>query len=390
MMGRATRHLPGHDALRLAAWPSADRVAYQRARQGGNLVEDGGAAAAWRPATDAARVGIYGRWLGHLARIGVDLAAESGPDRLTTERVAGYVRFLREDRGRAPDSVMGTLGHLHGFAQAVWPDGDWRWLGALHARHQRLAEPVRYKEARVVPQQELLRLGCDLMVDAVSAPPAPRGAGPTQPALRFRDGLIIALLAMRPLRRNNFLALSVGTTLRREPDEGWLISFPGSMTKNHAALTQPFPEVLVPALENYLGEHRPVLAAAHGRSGPATVQSHPPGDRLWLSRWGAPLTAGGLQVLVDNHTRARFGHAVNPHLFRDCAATSLAEENPDHVRFAADLLGHRSFATTQRFYIVAGQRRALRSYQAVIARHRRQVRRAANFVRRSGGDAQGE
>ena len=28
----------------------------------------------------------------------------------------------------------------------------------------------------------------------------------------------------------------------------------------------------------------------------------------------------------------RFGHALNPHLFRDCAATSIAIEDPDHVR----------------------------------------------------------
>ena len=73
----------------------------------------------------------------------------------------------------------------------------------------------------------------------------------------------------------------------------------------------------------------------------------------------------------QQRTRVRFGHHVNCHLFRDCAATALAEDNPEHVRIAADLLGHRSFATTQRYYIAAGQRRALRRVQDTILEHRR-------------------
>jgi integrase/recombinase XerD len=370
-----SRHAPGHEALPIAAWPAEDRADYERAYVRGSPFEDGGAAAGWRPATHAARVGAYGRWLGHLLRHGVVLQAERGPDRLTPERVAGYVRFLRERRC-APYSVMGALGHLHAFALALWPDRDWRWLGALHARHQRLAEPTRSKEARIVPQHKLLRLGRELMLDAEALPlPPPGSVGPTHPALSFRDGLIVALLALRPLRRNNFLALAVGTTLRRESGGGWLIALPGTITKNHTPLAQQFPEVLVPALEAYLAVHRPLLAAVHGR-GPAGLLPRPPGDHLWLSRWGAPLTAGGLQVLLENRTRARFGHPVNAHLFRDRAATSLAEENPDHVRIAADLLGHRSFATTQRFYIAAGQRRALRRCQAVVLERRRRARPA--------------
>jgi integrase len=80
-------------------------------------------------------------------------------------------------------------------------------------------------------------------------------------------------------------------------------------------------------------------------------------------------------MLVEQRTRERFGHHVNCHLFRYCAATSLAEDNPEHVRIAADLLGHRSFATTQRYYIAAGQRRALRRVQGTILAHRRAAAR---------------
>lgn len=262
------------------------------------------------------------------------------------------------------------LGHLHGFVLAVWPSHDWHWLSEVHRREQRLAEPARNKAARIEPQEDLLRLGCELMIqaEAVSLPP-PGSVGPTHPALLFRAGLLIALLAMRPLRRRNLVELAIGSTLR-QGDEGWEIALPGAITKNHTPLVQSVPTVLVPPLEAYLALYRPRLAEVHGR-GPASSLPHPPGNALWLSRWGAPLTASGARALVEQHTRVRLEHHVNCHLFRDCAATSLAEDNPEQVRIAADLLGHRSFATTQRYYIAAGQRRALRHVQDTILVHRR-------------------
>ena len=361
----------GRQSLLLHTWPAADRDAYAAACRRGDPFEEGGGASYWRPATHVARVWAYGRWLGHLQRRSVDLEAEAGPERLTQERVASYVRCLREHCTSV--SVANALANLHAFMRAVWPGQDWRWLSGMCRREQRLAEPVRNKAARIVPQEELLQLGCELMRQAEALPmPALGSVGPTHPALRFRDGLLIALLAMRPLRRRNLVELVVGSTIRHA-DDGWAIVLPGTITKNHTPLAQSVPAVLVPPLEAYLAFYRPHLAAVHGR-GPASTLAHPPGGALWLSRWGAPLTAGGASAAVEQHTRAHFGWHVNCHLFRDCAATSLAEDNPEHVRIAADLLGHRSFATTRRYYIAAGQRRALRCVQKTILEHRRAAR----------------
>lgn len=365
-------------SLPLADWPAADRDAYAAACRRGDPFEEGGGAAGWRPATHTARIWAYGAWLSHLQRFGVDLDMEAAAERLTPERVREHVRALRERC--ATYTVAGLLGHLRGFVLAVWPGRDWQWLSEVHRREQRFAEPVRNKEARIVPQEDLLRLGCELMLEAKALPlPASGTIGAQHPVLRFRDGLLIALLAMRPLRRRNLLELSIGTTLR-QTEQGWEIALPGSITKNHTPLVQPVPAVLVAPLETYRTLYRPRLAAAHGR-GPASTLPHPPGAALWLSRWGSPLTGGGLQVLIENATRARFGHHVNCHLFRDCAATSLAEDNPEHVRIAADLLGHRSFATTQRYYIAAGQRRALRRVQGTILAHRQATRGARGYAR---------
>ena len=104
---------------------------------------------------------------------------------------------------------------------------------------------------------------------------------------------------------------------------------------------------LVPALERYLAVHRPVLAALRGR------WHQPAGTALWLSAHGSPITEMALYDRVRQLTAAAFGRSVNPHLFRDAAATSLAIQDPAQVRIAAQILGHASFATTERHYNLA-------------------------------------
>jgi integrase/recombinase XerD len=65
---------------------------------------------------------------------------------------------------------------------------------------------------------------------------------------------------------------------------------------------------------------------------------------------------------VRARTKDAFGEAVNPHLFRDAAATTLAIADPVNVRLAAPLLGHRTFATTERYYQQAQAYEGHRSY----------------------------
>ena len=370
---------PGHAAIKFAYWPRADRAAYERACIRGSPFEDGGNAARWRPATHKALTGAYARWLGYLSGQGVDLASTAPTDRLTSERMAGDVRFLANRC--APVTVSGYLGQLHMFAKDVWPERDWRWLCAVQARQQRLADPIRIKAARIVPQQDLLRLGCDLMVQAEGLEIEHESrAALDERAIRFRDGLMIALLALRPLRQLNFLSLQIGRHLLEGP-EGWTIAIPASESKTHIALSMAFPAVLVPALATYLEVHRPRLLAMRAPRDPARPWREP-GKHLWIAATGMPMTAGALQKVLRRHTRARFGHEVNCHLFRDCLATSLADDNPDAVRLAADLLGHRSFQTTQRHYIAANQKVALRRCQQTILDRRKAARRTESGASR--------
>ena len=64
------------------------------------------------------------------------------------------------------------------------------------------------------------------------------------------------------------------------------------------------------------------------------------------------------------------GHPVNPHLFRDCAATNIAIDDPDHIGIVWRLLGHRTPATTEKYYNLAGAVEASRRFQNTLLARR--------------------
>ena len=95
----------------------------------------------------------------------------------------------------------------------------------------------------------------------------------------------------------------------------------------------------------------------------------PAGDcnRLWLGFEGEPLAAHSVYGRIILVTDRLLGVKINPHSFRACAATSLANRSSADARLAAPLLGHRYFATTERHYIRARQLEASRKVHATLA-----------------------
>jgi site-specific recombinase XerD len=122
----------------------------------------------------------------------------------------------------------------------------------------------------------------------------------------------------------------------------------------------PLPDELTSAIEAYLKDHRPLLCGRRGR------WTAPIGNALWVSQDGSSLGDRSIYQQLVARTRAAFGHPVNPHLFRDCVATSIAIDDPDHVRIGARLLGHRSLATTERYYNQARSISAVRRHQGLV------------------------
>ena len=370
-----------HAALPLAQWPAADRLAWEAAHRQPDFLEAGGHGATWRPASQHSAVRAYGRWLGWLTAQGVELDAEAPASRLSLERIRAYVAFAQE--GRASVTVASYAGVLCMVVRALFPDTDWGWLRAVQRRLRRRSVPARSKQQRLVPAYDLRQLGLDLIERAggvlaepctVATPPRPRIAA----ARDYRDGLLIALLASRPLRVSNLLGIEIGEHLRHSGARTTL-SFKARETKQNRALHTVWPEDLALALTRYLAEVRPMLIAAPA-PGNAARYTKPLGARLWVGQGGTPLSPAGLQKALKRHTARRFGHIVNAHLFRDCLATTLANEDPNHVRYAAPLLGHTTRRTTERGYIAADSRAALSRHHdqlAAIRKTARQRQRAA-------------
>jgi integrase/recombinase XerD len=165
-------------------------------------------------------------------------------------------------------------------------------------------------------------------------------------------------LAMRPLRMRNLSSIKIGVNLTLDRDTWWL-RFSREETKTRQPIEVPFPQELRAALERYLGHYRDLLAGGRYR-----------GDHLWLGYRFKPEAAHTLQLALGRVTQQAFGQPINPHLFRDCAATSIAIQDPASVRIAAAVLGHRSFATTEKYYNLACSVQAGRSYDELLRARR--------------------
>lgn len=72
--------------------------------------------------------------------------------------------------------------------------------------------------------------------------------------------------------------------------------------------------------------------------------------------------------------KGALGHKVNPHLFRDCVATSIAIHDPEHVRTATAILGHTHVSTTNRYYNQAQMINAAREHNRAVLRLRKKAR----------------
>ena len=325
-----------------------------RGATGRRSPDDPGRATHWAPATRRNRAWSYGRYLGWMERCGELDPAGSAATLVTEARVKAHVAIARARS--APLTVLSIIADLRLFARAVAPEVDWAWFGRMEAAARQRAKPVRDQRARLRLVRELVDLGEALMAAADGGE-----LTPLQQLLAYRDGLMIALLALAPLRLGNFAALRLDHSLVRLNGATWWITVPASETKGHRRpFERPFPERLEIGLRRYLDEIRPALAQRRGR------WACPIGPALWVSSHGSPMTAAAVYQQIVGRTATAFGIPVNPHLFRHSAATSLALASPEDVRAGALMLGHASYATTERHYNLARAFDAARRYHEVL------------------------
>lgn len=329
---------PERACLGIGAWPAQDRRLWQAACAPADLLEVGaGTRADRRSASNRKAEKGYGRWLTYLTLHATTCLTLPPADRITPQRVKEYVADLQGlNNGTA--TILARLQELCEAAKVMGSDRDWRFINAIASRIRARHVPVRGKQ-NLKLSNELFDLGCSLMAQASSQSGWRR-------AVLYRNGLLIAFLALVPLRRRNITSLRLDRNLV-QLNSRWSISIDTNESKTHAPIELDLPELLIGPLQEYLREHRPLLVRRTGR------WHRNASDALWVSTHGSPMTQMAIYDVVRTHTRAAFGTAINPHLFRDAAATTLAISAPQRVRSAAPLLGHRTFSTTERHYIQA-------------------------------------
>jgi integrase len=326
----------------------ADRVLWEQAAMGDNDPFATAPGAHLAKATLNGYLFAWRRFLGFLA-IDEPTALEIGPaERLTVERVQRFAKHLAETN--IPRSVAGTVKSLYLAALVMLPRRDWHWLKAIVARLYATA-PTHVSARPVITSTQLLDLGQQLMEKSVPAADAPNGK---RDAVRYRDGLMIALLAFIPLRRKNLAALEIGRHLVKEGD-GWFVVIPREEVKTGVPIEFPVPNFLNAYFATYLDVIRPRLLKRQNCAA------------LWVSSRGGALPYRAIGDIVSQHTMKQLGLRITPHDARDAAATTWAISAPCRIGIARDLLSHSDLRTTTKYYNRARGIEASRAYSRIIA-----------------------
>jgi integrase len=180
-------------------------------------------------------------------------------------------------------------------------------------------------------------------------------------ALRYRDGLMISLLAFMPLRRKNLASLEIDRHLIGE-GKNRAILIPAEETKTRTPIEFELPPLLVPYLDVYLRIVRP------------RISNELKCKALWVSPRGGALREGAIGEIVSKHTAANLGIRLTPHDARDAAATTWALAAPSKIGNSRDLLSHSHLRTTGKHYNRAKGVEASRAYAKLIQIKKRNSR----------------
>ena len=337
-MSKKIRACPRYD------WPAADREAWERARVAAQRLRPGGAAARLGPSTRTSRVRAYGYLLDFCQRNGLlDQNAEAGAH-VTPKIIDAFVHDLNDRVGSVTRLIY--VGRIRQMVRLIAPRRDLGWLRDIEADLRYEARP-RPKYHRIVPSDRLLALGLELIA-----------RGETRSYLTdlararlVRDGLMIALLSLCPIRLGNLAGLRIGRQIRQIGDTWWII-LESAETKSGRPDERPVPEILTEHIDRWLKRWRPLFLK--------------PADGFWVSIKGGPLAYTYVGHIITETTLRELGVAVNPHLFRDCAVYTVATAAGHRMGIASGLLQHTDRDTIQKHYNKGATLDAVRRYQQIL------------------------
>jgi integrase len=338
-------------SLPIPFWPKDDREKFRAACQPSFRLKRGGSASHLKPVTQKDLSRRYGYFLDFLDRNGkLDSGAAAGTQ-VTPTNVNGYLTELKTRVSSV--TTYGSIYKLRRVTALIAPDLNLQWLIEIEKDLALVMEP-RSKNDRLVFSHVLLEAGLTLVDEAESNQRISR----LNRALRVRDGLMVALLALYPVRIKNFAALEIGRTLAKSKGSWWIL-LPASETKEKRDDERRIHELVAGALDRYVEIHRPALARS-----PATSRG------LWLSsNNGQPMTVNGVARNISMTTLATVGVDLSPHLFRMSAASTAAIFASDHPGLGSVVLDHTSEAVTNKNYNRATTETAVERWHSVLGEY---------------------
>lgn len=336
-------------------WPAIDRSLWEEAQRTSRLFGTHGFASRWRPATIRASEKGYGVYLSWLATEGLLDPAEPPAARISEARVEAFVE--RYSVGRSEHTIAGAVRGTAYALRAFNPPHGVLWLTQYAHQLSNHARPCNPKAAQIAPIIDIISASDRLMESGAAL----LADGFKSGAPIFRDGLMMGLLIRRPsMRVKNLAALRLGTSIILD-GANTCLRIKASDTKAGFSIDSRIPQDIVEPLEFYVREVRPVLLG-----GSASEDQ----GWLWLGRRGRPMPTTDIAARMSRRTLTELGRAISPHRFRDCAATDIALNDPTLVGITKSVLGHRSLATSQRYYNQADSFSAFERYRAVVRKAR--------------------
>ena len=315
-------------SLPLSEWPDAERAAWEHARRKSVRLKPGGAASYLGDEYCKDLVRRYGQFLNYCKRNGYE---HGEPGSLVTPvAVAGFVDELQV-RVRAT-TLAQSIYKISRMGRLIAPKQDFSWLAEIAKDLALVAVPMD-KLPRVMTTERLVEAGLTLVKQAeISSSGSPHAR-----SLMARNGLMVAVLALCPIRLKNFATLKIGHSLVELEGTWWVIL---RRTKSRRPDERRLPTYLNGAIQRYLDVHRPVLVAGA------------PGDDgfLWIGRCGLELSSSQVARSVSVATLSTLGVEISPHLFRACAATTAALHGNAMPHLASALLQHTGSSTIDEHY----------------------------------------
>jgi len=244
---------PGKErrTLHVPEWPQPIQRAWEEAFRPSHRLKKGDSASHLGPVSRQEIARRFGLFLGFLKRTGrLDQDAPAAAH-VTAQNVEAYMADFAVQKISSV-TAWNNIYKVRRAAQLLSPDQDFSWLAEIQKDLAFMMKP-RSKLDRVVFAERFVEAGLTLIAEAKD-----RTQAEFVRARGIRNGLMLALLALCPIRPKNFAALEIGQTFRQVRGNWWIV-LPARSTKMRSPEERPVPTWLNPYIDLYLKEARPIL-----------------------------------------------------------------------------------------------------------------------------------